>query len=208
MLKKSLLVLTLAAMTGSAFAAPVANLKVSGSVKQPTCTVNGIVDEVDVLYTFDVSPGQFPATGNKTLPSQTKSIQVVCDATTYLAFTTTDERATTALITSNTNFGLGLYGDSTKVGYYTISMKNATVKADENASEISVGVLIGNAVHYDSRIDKTKTMSWGRAQNHPEPGRIFTADYEVEPTLNSVLKNSDGTATLDGHAVLVYAFGM
>lgn len=41
MFKNTLLTLTLSAVAGSVAAAPVANLKINGDIKPPTCTVNG-----------------------------------------------------------------------------------------------------------------------------------------------------------------------
>ncbi|CAI1197304.1 TPA: fimbrial protein [Serratia fonticola] len=207
MFKKTLLVLALTAVVGSAVAAPVANLKVTGSITPPTCTVNG-VDEADVLYTFDVSPGLFPASGNLTMAPQSHNIQVVCDATTYLSFTASDERAGTELTAGNTNFGLGQYGDDTKVGFYKVTMENATIKADENAADKTVGVLVGTTYATSGVLDKTQTVAWATDKDTLAAGQVFAADFAVAPTLNSVLKNSDGTAQLDGHAVLTFAFGV
>lgn len=207
MFKKSLFVLALTAVTGSVIAAPVANLKVTGSITPPTCTVNG-VDEADVLYTFDVSPGLFPATGNLTMEPQSQNIQVVCDATTYLAFNASDERAGTELTAGNTHFGLGQYGDDTKVGFYTVTMENATVKANENAADKSVGVQVGTTYATSGVLDKTQTVAWATDKDKLAAGQVFAADFAVKPTLNAVLKSSDGTAQLDGHAVLTFAFGI
>ena len=207
MLKKSLLALALTAVASSAFAAPVANLKVTGSITPPTCTVNG-VDEADVLYTFDVSPGLFPASGNLTMAPQSQNIQVVCDAQTYLAFNATDERAGTELTAGNTNFGLGLYGDDTKVGFYKVTMENATVKANESAADTSVGVLVGSTYATSGVIDKTQTVSWATDKDILAAAQVFAADFAVQPTLNADMKSSDGTAQLDGHAVLTFAFGV
>ncbi|MFG0743128.1 fimbrial protein, partial [Providencia sp. TYF_10] len=62
MFKKSLLALSLITLSSVAFSAPVANLKVTGSITPPTCTVNG-EEEADVLYQFDITPGIFPTSG-------------------------------------------------------------------------------------------------------------------------------------------------
>ncbi|MFG0743748.1 fimbrial protein, partial [Providencia sp. TYF_10] len=62
MFKKSLLALSLISLSGVALSAPVANLKVTGSITPPTCMVNG-GEEADVLYQFDITPGIFPASG-------------------------------------------------------------------------------------------------------------------------------------------------
>ena len=207
MLKKSLLFITLTAATGSVFAAPVANLKVNGTITPPTCTVNGDVQSTDVVYTFDVSPGLFPASGNLTLNPQSQNIQVVCDASTYLSFNATDERAGTELTAGDTHFGLGTYGTD-NVGYYQVTMQNATVSADAQSTAKSVGVQVGSTYATTGKIDKSNPVSWATAQDNLAAGQIFAADFAVTPTLNSVLKNSDGSAALDGHAVLAFAFGV
>lgn len=208
MFKKSLLALAFAAVTGSAFAAgPVANLKVNGTITPPTCTVNGEEQSADVLYEFNVSPGMFPASGNLKMAADSQNIKVVCDATTYLSFTASDERTGTELVAGANNFGLGKHGDD-NVGFYNVVMKNAKVKANEAATEVSVGVQSGSNYATTGTLNKTMNFSWASAAGAYSSGQIFSADFEVTPTLNSVLKNSDGTAQLDGHAVLAFAFGV
>ncbi|HHN8583828.1 TPA: fimbrial protein [Providencia rettgeri] len=208
MFKKSLLVLSLITLSSTAFSAPVANLKVTGSITPPTCTVNG-EEETDVLYQFDITPGIFPASGNLILDAKTQPIEVVCDATTYLTFDASDSRDGTALTTGNTNFGLGSYGENElKVGFFTITMQNATVKADAEATAKTVGVLNGSTYATTGVVDKTKKMGWGTAANTPTAGQIFAADFAVKPTINSEMKNTDGDAALDGHAVLAFTFGL
>lgn len=206
-MKISLLALVLAAITGSAFAAPVANLKVNGAITPPTCVVNGDKEVIDVLYTFDVSPDMFPPSGNLKMEPNTKKIEVACDAATYLSFTASDEREGTALANAWDYFGLGNYGGN-KVGYFTIVMINAKVKQSPEGKETSVGV--SNGFNYSSimTLNKTQTFSWATSYNKMSPGQIFSADFAVQPTLNSVMKKSDGTAKLDGHAVLAFAFGV
>lgn len=208
MFKKTLLALSLITLSGAALSAPVANLKVTGSITPPTCTVNG-EEETDVLYQFDITPGIFPASGNLVLNAKTQPIEVVCDATTYLTFDASDSRDGTALTTGDTNFGLGTYGeDSLKVGFFNITMQNATVKADAEATANAVGVLNGTAYAISGVVDKTKKMGWGTAANTPSAGQIFAADFAVKPTINSEMKNTAGDATLDGHAVLAFTFGL
>lgn len=209
MFKKSLLAVTLIALSGAALSAPVANLKVTGSITPPSCTINGQPDEVDVNYKFDIAPGLFPASGNLTLPSQVQPIEVICNASTYLTFTATDSKAGSELATGNTNFGLGEYGEAkTKVGYYRITMQNAKVKADVDAAEKTVGVANGTAYATTGVVDKSKVMGWATAANTLASGQIFSADFSVVPTINSLMKNTEGDAKLDGHAVLAFAFGL
>lgn len=210
MFKKSLLALSLIALSGTALSAPVANLKVTGSITPPTCTINGQPDEVDVNYKFDITPGIFPASGNLTsLVAQSQPIEVICDATTYLTFTATDSKAGTELTAGNSNFGLGEYGEEkTKIGFYQVTMQNAKVKADAEAEEKTVGVLNGTSYATTGVVDKTKAMGWATAANTLAAGQIFSADFAVKPTINGEMKNSAGDAELDGHAVLAFAFGL
>lgn len=210
MFKKSLLALALASLSATVLSAPVANLKVTGSITPPTCTIDG-KDEVDVNYQFDITPRIFPASGNLILDAKAQPIEVVCDAATYLTFDATDNRDGTALTPSNTNFGLGSYGEdasSKKVGSYTITMQGATIKADTNATAKSVGVINGTAYATTGVVDKTKKMGWGTAANTPVAAQIFAADFAVKPTINGEMKSTAGDAKLDGHAVLAFSFGL
>lgn len=208
MFKKSLLALSLITLSGAALSAPVANLKVSGSITPPTCTVNG-EGEANVLYQFDIAPGTFPASGNLVLDSKAQPIEVICDATTYLTFGASDSRDGTELTTGDNNFGLGTYGeDNLKVGYFNITMRNATVKADAEGTIRSVGVLRGTGYASTGTVSKTLKMGWATAANTPVAGQIFAADFAVTPVINSAMKDTDGDAKLDGHAILAFTFGL
>ena len=91
MFKKTLFVLAVTAVTGSAVAAPVANLKISGDIKPPTCTVNG-GEQADLIYNLGVvSPSVIPQSkGYNGLPSISNTLTVTCDASTYLTFKAMD----------------------------------------------------------------------------------------------------------------------
>lgn len=79
MFKKSLLVLSLMALSGTPLSAPpVANLQIIGSITPPTCTINGQEEET-FTYDFDISPGIFPSSGNLILDPQSQNIEVICD---------------------------------------------------------------------------------------------------------------------------------
>lgn len=208
MFKKSLLALSLISLSGIALSAPVANLKISGSITPPTCTVNG-QEETDIKYQFDITPGIFPASGNLALDAKSQPIEVICDATTYLTFTATDDREGTSLGTESSHFGLGTYGENKdKIGSYSITMQNPTVKADTNSNAKTVGVLVGTTYAALGVVDKTKIMGWATAANALTAGQVFTADFAVKPTISSTMKNSAGDAKLDGHAVLAFSFGL
>lgn len=208
MFKKSLLALSLMTLSGVVLSAPpIANLKVTGSITPPTCTING-EEEDTFTYDFDISPGIFPASGNLTLPEQSQNIEVVCDAATYLTFTAADERAGTELTTGANNFGLGTYDDDTKIGFYTVTMSNAKVKANPDADETSVSVLTGTTQSATGVVNKTLVSGWSTSATQLAAGQIFSADFAVKPTINAVMKNSAGDAQLDGLSTLTFAFGL
>nr|ELR5038549.1 hypothetical protein [Providencia stuartii]ELR5084469.1 hypothetical protein [Providencia stuartii] len=69
MFKKSLIALSLITLSGTALSAPIANLKVTGSITPPTCLINGATEDT-IIYDFDISPGIFPASGNLVLDTK------------------------------------------------------------------------------------------------------------------------------------------
>jgi len=208
MFKKSLLVLSLITLSGAAISAPpIANLRVSGSITPPTCTINGEEEET-FTYNFDISPGIFPASGNLVLAEQPQNIEVVCDAMTYLMFTAADERAGTELTTGANNFGLGAYSDGTKIGFFTVTMSNAKVKANPEAGATNVSVLTGSTLFASAAVNKTMGAAWAISTTQLAAGKVFSADFAVKPTINAVMKNSAGDAELDGLATLIFAFGV
>ncbi|CAM4039341.1 type 1 fimbrial protein [Rahnella bruchi] len=77
--------------SASVTAAPVANLKINGDIKPPTCTVNG-GDQADLVYNLGaVSPSVIPQSkGYNGLPALSNKLTVTCDAATYLTFKATD----------------------------------------------------------------------------------------------------------------------
>lgn len=204
--EKSLLTLSLMTLSAAALSAPIANLKVTGSITPPTCLINGATEDT-FTYDFDISPGIFPASGNLVLDPQSQNIEVVCDAATYLTFTAVDDRAGTELTAGDNNFGLGTY-ESDNVGFYTVTMENATVKANTDADATSVSVQVGSDFGPTGTVSKSQPVVWATGVDTLAQGQIFAADFAVTPTINGVLKNSTGDASLDGYAVLTFAFGL
>ena len=72
--------------------APVANLKINGDIKPPTCTINGATQS-DVIFDYGViSPTLIPQSKNYEYPLATgkNTVTVECDAKTYLTFVASD----------------------------------------------------------------------------------------------------------------------
>lgn len=206
--KKSLLALSLMTLSTAALSAsaPVVNLKVTGSIAPPTCLING-TNKDTFTYDFDFSPAIFPASGDLVLDAQSKNIEVVCDATTILTFTAEDLRSGTELTPGDNNFGLGT-SESVNIGFYTVTMENATVKENANAKATSVSVLVGSDFGSTGTVSKTETAGWATAPDKLAQGQIFAADFTVTPTINKDLKSSASDVSLDGYAVLTFAFGL
>ncbi|SUC07090.1 fimbrial subunit [Proteus mirabilis] len=71
---------------------PVANLKINGDIKPPTCTVHGATQS-DVIFDYGViSPTLIPQSKNYEYPLATgkNTVTVECDAKTYLTFVASD----------------------------------------------------------------------------------------------------------------------
>ncbi|QIC15311.1 fimbrial protein [Providencia vermicola] len=188
-----------------------ANLKIMGTVKPPTCSINN-GDESDIEYKFTVSPQMFPTIDNLNLAPETKRIEIICDATTVLNFMATDNRSDSVLIKGTRNlFGLGKYGtdNSKNIGYYSIKMKNATTKANSDAEETKVGIASGYSFN-DSQLDVYvgKKVFWASKFAQFAAAQIFAADFEVIPVLNGALKDFSGDVSLDGHATLAFSFSI
>lgn len=73
-------------------AGPVANIKLSGEIKPPTCAVNGI-EQNDVVFDYGaISPSMVPQSSTYMYPTNyvTQQVTVTCDVETYLTFKSTD----------------------------------------------------------------------------------------------------------------------
>lgn len=211
-MKKTILSVFILSASASALAdAPAVHLLVNGNIAAPTCSVNGQSADLELTYDFGaIQPGTFPASGNYDLTPIAKTISVNCDADTNLAFTITDNRAGTELSESNQYFGLGTWG-STKVGFYTITMKGAQWQASTDDGPTNAGVRIGSAASVANGVlNKAQVMAWTSSIGGTDLAlaSTFTANLEIKPSLNNALKASDGTATLDGHATLAFTFGI
>nr|WP_314265303.1 fimbrial protein [uncultured Moellerella sp.] len=107
-MKKQLLILSLlaACISPSTWAAgPVANIKVIGDIKPPTCTVNGATQS-DVIFDLGkIAPSLIPQSTNYKYPTETTSntVTIECDAETYLTFNASDTHGDIMLDTGSTS---------------------------------------------------------------------------------------------------------
>ncbi len=170
-------------------------LVVMGTIDVPACNVvidNGGSYDVAELGPTDVKPG----TATTPLKPINHQWTVTCEGDTFMSFSVTDNRKGTASTNDSSQFGMGLVNGTGKLGYYTLSMKNAAV--DAVASHVyatnrkSVGDNKGPSawVRSDGFI-----MGWAATASATQQiGRLFTADLEATPVLA-------GSQTMNGPIV-------
>ncbi|HDT0722513.1 TPA: fimbrial protein [Proteus mirabilis] len=139
---------------------PVANLKINGDIKPPTCTINGATQN-DVIFDYGaISPTLIPQSKNYLYPSTAvqNTVTIECDAKTYLTFVASDTY------------------DSAELANNTSAQFHLVDKADtENA--IGAALFIWNNVTVD---DKPAYIS--RANDVAITGEIFNNVLYKGPT--------------------------
>lgn len=193
MFKKSFLAFSFMALSGAALSAPVANLKVQGSIAPPKCTVNGS-DYADLLYQFGkVTLDDIPQdTTYNGLPMLANKLTVTCDAETFLTFKATDNYPNAFIQTPgmNSNYSASTFSlvdstDTTKtVGGIAFTMQDP--KVDGNTAYISRandGYNDNGTFSLATTLIKHATNGWTKTQQrYVEPsaldllsGKVFEA---------------------------------
>ncbi|AXO18067.1 TPA: fimbrial protein [Providencia stuartii] len=197
-------------VAGLSYADTNANLKVSGDIKPPTCSINN-QNEVDIVYNYTISPEMLNRSEKTPLDKQKKRIEIVCDATTYLSFEAKDNRIdSVSSEQGHILFGLGTYGTDNKenIGAYSITMSNATVKANSEEADKNVLISTGNTVKSEISVEQSKKIAWAETSKKLAAGKIFAADFEVYAVLNIIRTNNIEDISLDGSATLSFGFGI
>lgn len=195
-----------------AAAAPSAELKVSGELVAPTCSVeiaNSGVFEFGKIANSLIKPGL-----TNPLGASVKSLVVSCDASTYLTFTAVDNRDGTASATNSTYFGLGNVNGSGKLGYYQIQLLEPSIDGRGTNNSIRLFSAAKGASTITGAtsvfVDKNKVTGWS-GPNALEGGKVFAADMRVLPVLASSASMGGPiteTTKLDGSATLNFAYGL
>lgn len=216
-------------------ASPVANIKITGNIKPPTCIVNGGNNEL--LYALgNYSPGLIPATVIYPLPSLSNLLVVSCDAETYLTFRAIDAHADVETIIPDTEsiliriatFNLvNAENTAQQIGGISFLWSNVTV--DSNPAYISRAN--DNDEHSDWNVPNTLTKNitngWTSITQKDVPldelallpGKTFSATFYnrsdnnrsyllPRDTLNK--NNVDLSDHIDfiGQAILTFNFGI
>ncbi len=187
-------------------AAPTAELKVTGTLTVPSCTVTSANDGVYEIG--KISATMVKPAANTPLETMSKTWTITCDAETYLNFKPVDNRADTASLAAAANFGLGSVNTTGKIGYYTVAMKNATV--DGASSSVFSSATSSITSTTATNISTANRSGWS-AGTLQKSGKVFTADLDVTPNLaSSAMMNGPVTedSDIDGSLTLNFAYGI
>ncbi|RYH15891.1 DUF1120 domain-containing protein [Proteus mirabilis] len=231
-MKKLLLSLTMLAIISTPVLAksPVANLKINGDIKPPTCTINGATQR-DVIFDYGViSPTLIP---QSTVYSYSdigvqNTVTIECDAKTYLTFTASDTYADTELSVNNTSGWFHLVDKAnpeTAVGAAFFAWDNVTVDSKpafiSRANDVSI-----TGKSYNNALYKGPTNGWTSEQQTSVDknalalisGEIFQASFRQGMTMSTFILSKDELSKkgidlsngLDfmGEAVLTFNFGV
>ena len=231
-MKKLLLSLTMLVIISTPVLAksPVANLKINGDIKPPTCTINGATQR-DVIFDYGViSPTLIP---QSTVYSYSdigvqNTVTIECDAKTYLTFTASDTYADTELSVNNTSGWFHLVDKAnpeTAVGAAFFAWDNVTVDSKpayiSRANDVSI-----TGTSYNNALYKGPTNGWtSEKQTSVDKnalalisGEIFQASFRQGMTMSTFIlsrdelskKGIDLSNGLDfmGEAVLTFNFGV
>ena len=231
-MKKLLLSLTMLAIISTPVLAksPVANLKINGDIKPPTCTINGATQS-DVIFDYGViSPTLIPQSKIYSYPASMaqNTVTIECDAKTYLTFTASDTYADTELSVNNTSGWFHLVDKAnpeTAVGAAFFAWDNVTVDSKpayiSRANDVSI-----TGTSYNNALYKGPTNGWtSERQTSVDKnalalisGEIFQASFRQGLTMSTFILSKDELSKkgidlsngLDfmGEAVLTFNFGV
>ena len=231
-MKKLLLSLTMLAIISTPVLAksPVANLKINGDIKPPTCTINGATQS-DMIFDYGViSPTLIPQSKNYEYPNGIvqNTVTIECDAKTYLTFTASDTYADTELSVNNTSGWFHLVDKANPentVGAADFIWSDATVDGKpafiSRANDVAI-----TGKSYNNVLYKGPTNGWTSEQQSGVdknalaliPGEVFQSNFRHGNSNGTFILSKDELSKkgidlsngLDfiGEAVLTFNFGV
>ncbi len=208
--------LLLAAASTASAALPQQQMNLSGTLRAPVCAVNA--DNQGVYDYGKINPSLIPVSGsNLTLSVKPAQWIVDCgEASTYIGIKVVDNRAESAGVAGTANFGLGRIPgkETSKLGYYTVTLGNAKVdgaaaavgKAAPGAADV-----VGAA---SIQLDTASVHTWVKSaagRQTPLAGKRFDVEMSVGAVLlNKAAMGGEITSEvpLDGNITLSYTFGL
>ncbi len=188
-------------------AAPTAELKVTGKLEVPGCTLT--VEDKGAYDLGTISPTMVQAGATHTaLTPLAKTWNVACTGKTYLTYQVIDNRAASSSTVNTANFGLGNVNETGKLGYYKVLMSKATV--DEKASSVFATNTKTIASVASVYLGTAAIMGWSSGTTL-QAGQNFAALFEVQPQLGGTTTMNgpiSDNANLDGSLTMNFAFGL
>ncbi|MDV3467392.1 hypothetical protein RZA67_01395 [Stenotrophomonas sp. C3(2023)] len=207
----------LLALAPCAWAAlPQQSVDMTGTLRAPGCTV--LADNQGLYDYGKINPSLIPVSGsNLTLSVKPAHWTVDCgQASTYIGIKVMDNRAQSSGGAGNANFGLGRIpgNDTSKLGYYTVTLSNP--KVDGVAAAVGKGAPGSADVTGAASIvlDTGSVHTWVKTATNkqtPLAGKQFEVDMSVGAVLlNKAAMGGDITSEvpLDGNITLSYTFGL
>lgn len=191
------------------------DLEVNGTIKTPTCLVSA---SGNGEYDYGkINNALIPTAGHLVLSTLTQTWTVDCGtATTYLGFRVIDNQAGSESAVSNMNFGLGSVTGypASKVGYFAVSLSNATVDGTSRyILRAAPGAASGTAAA-TTWLDKSMSHTWSSTANTssvPLAGSVFAVNMAVIGNIASESLRgapiTEGTP-INGNLTLNYSFGL
>ncbi len=180
-------------------AASSVDLRVTGSITPSACvpqlSSGGLID-YGKISVKDLR-------WDKVMPVQRLQLSVNCDAATFFAIKSTDNRSGTAHNNSSSAFGLGLGVNDHKLGMYNLTMENAL--ADGAVARLVESV--DSSTWFPVSEGQVWQPKWMRTANASGPDfapvamQTFEADMVVATTI-AQLRNLAAEVSLDGSATL------
>ncbi|CAM3995504.1 hypothetical protein [Serratia silvae] len=184
-------------------------LSVKGKMAIPSCKV--YLKDDGVFNLGKISHGVIKSSAATPMREIMGSLNVVCDADTYLKFSAVDNREGTASTAGSTHFGLGNVNGKGKLGYYTMKLSTAKVDGAESGLYSTQKGSTSTTAYLTATIDKGKVTGWADDNNTQVSGKLFQANLAIEPVLAST-KDMAGSITentkLDGSATLNFSYGL
>jgi len=208
----SLIAVALALGASSAYAAPItpAELKVTGTLDVPACTVTATDDGI---YNYgDLSPTDIrPGTAVHVLDAISKPWNINCEGDTYLTFKVVDNAAASRAIVASENFGLGNVNGTGRLGFFTVTMRNPRVDGTNSRVFATTTTAVAPAASVLVRQDN-HTMGWADPSLAIQRiGRNFDVDLDVVATLagsNAMNGPITDDVPLAGSLTLNFAYGL
>ncbi|HEJ9437208.1 TPA: fimbrial protein [Proteus mirabilis] len=208
---------------------PVANLKINGDIKPPTCTINGATQN-DVIFDYGaISPTLIPQSKNYLYPSAAvqNTVTIECDAKTYLTFVASDTYDS-AELANNTSAQFHLVDKANTenaIGAALFIWSNVTVD-DKPAYLSRANDMAITGENFNNVLYKGPTNGWTSEQQTDVnknslaliSGNIFQATFKQGNKSRTFILSKDSLSKkgidlsngLDfiGEAVLTFNFGV